>query len=78
MKNKLPVSSRALMQRINRKLKESDEVLRTARGDRWRHETGDYYIIDIRRNTFTEKDVNLEEKGRDLGVLKPYEALVED
>lgn len=70
----VPVSTRALIQRINRKLAERDQVLRTARGERARTELGDYFVIDVHRNVLTLYRVNLEVLGRELGALQPWEA----
>lgn len=72
------MSLRALIQRINRALARSDEVLRSTRGDRWRSTLGDYYVLDINRNLVCAKHVVPEDLGRELGVLREYETLVED
>ncbi len=80
-----PVSMRALTQRINRRLKRQDQVLKAARGARARVELGDYYIRDSRVPYFEVGDswfirghVDPEALGRELGVLQPYEALVDN
>lgn len=78
---KVPVSERALLQRVNRRLAKDGEQLRTAR--RFRdgvdsHETsklGRYYALDLSRNIVTAAHVNLENRARELGVLKAWEAL---
>ena len=44
----VPVSERALIQRINRKLASDLEVLKTARGRRAEFDLGRYYVIDLR------------------------------
>jgi hypothetical protein len=75
--NTVPVSVRALIQRINRKLAPEGEALRTTRR-RWRSNLGDYYLVDLNRNFVTQQRVNLEALGRELGVLSPWEALVEE
>ena len=36
---------------------------------------GDYYVIDYRRNFVVQKDVDIEDLARELGVLKPWEEL---
>jgi hypothetical protein len=77
-KTKVPVTMRALMQRINRKLKPDDEVLKVARSERVEQELGKYYTLDHRRNVLIHKDVDPEELGRELGVLRDYEKVVED
>src|SRR5262249_50034345 len=79
---KLPVTMRALTQRINRKLSERRQRLYKARGARqgiakgWT-QTGDYYVVDTRGNVLVSGHVNPEELGRELGVLKPWEAVGE-
>jgi hypothetical protein len=73
---KAPVSRRALIQRINRQLAKQDEHLRINRSTRW-PELGTYYIVDIRRNTITVKDVDLEAKAQELSAIRDWEALTE-
>jgi len=46
----VPVSERALIQRINRALAKEGEKLKKARGVRTILSVGDYYILDIQRN----------------------------
>jgi hypothetical protein len=71
----LPITERALVQRINRKLKGQGEALRTTRGRRG--DLGDFYVVDLNRNFVVDKHVDLEECGRELGVLKPHERMAE-
>jgi hypothetical protein len=71
----VPVSLRALVQRVNRALKKKGRLLKAARGERARTEVGDYYLIDVERNFLTDKHVNVEVLGRELGVLQPWEVL---
>ena len=66
------VTMRALMQRINRKLEQNDQRLRTARGS----DLGRYYILDFKHNSVVKRHVDPEALGRDFGVLKDYELLV--
>ena len=79
---KAKVSRRALLQRINRKLlaeAEGDaaraDQVRTSRGDKARQELGAFYRVDVGRNSIAEKDVDLEELGRELKVLAAWERL---
>jgi hypothetical protein len=75
---KVPVTVRALIARINRKLKASDEVLKATRGEgRARQEFGDFYVLDFNRNAVMQKNVDPEQLGRELGVLKPWEEVQE-
>ena len=73
----VPVSVRALIQRINRNLAKDQKQLKSTRGDRWRNELGDYYIIDENLNAVIEKHVTLEVLGRDLCCLSAWEAVSE-
>lgn len=67
---KKPVSRRALVQRINRKLAKRGHRLKAGRGEG----VGDYYIAKGKQIT---PHVNIERLGRDMGVLHPYERLEE-
>ena len=72
---KVPVSERALVQRVNRVLGKDDEQLKKARSGRTSQGVGEFYTIDIRRNCVVKQDVDIEKMGRTLGVLKNYEQL---
>jgi hypothetical protein len=74
----VPVSERALVQRINRHLKKRDAVLKATRGGQAREELGDYYVIDGARNIVSAKHVDVEALGRELGALMPYERVAVD
>jgi hypothetical protein len=73
----VPVTVRAIVQRINRALAKKGEQLRASRGDQARTELGDYYVIDLHRNTLVLYRVNLDALGRKLGVLRPWERVEE-
>ena len=75
MKNKVPVTQRALIQRINRALEKEGQILKTTRGNKWRSSLGDYYVVDLNRNTMISTHVDLEELGREIKVLAPYESM---
>ena len=70
----VPVTMRALIQRINRKLRQDDQRLRTARG--WFSDLDHYYILDFKHNSVVKGHVDPEALGREFGVLKDYELLV--
>ena len=79
---KVPVTMRALVQRINRKLAKDDQQLRKHRGPRffsgsWGLSPGDYYIRDVRHPNIVEWQVDVEELGHETGVLRPWEKLME-
>jgi hypothetical protein len=76
-KERVPVTPRALVQRINRALAADDEELRKSRGMRAFLDLGHYYTIDKRQNFIARKEVDIEELGRSLNVLKPHEALAD-
>lgn len=71
----LTVTERALVQRINRKLKAKGEILKRTRGERAVLEVGDYWVLDMYRNTVVLKQVNIEALGRKLEVIQPWEKL---
>ncbi len=81
--SKVPISHRALMQRINRALTKEDERLckaRPSRGEgltREQLECGDYYVINTRGNMVTTKHVDIEALGRELEVLAEWESLAD-
>lgn len=72
-----PVTTRALIQRINRKLKPENEILKTSRGARCRQDMGDYFIIDFFSNVVIAQHVDPETLGRELEVLKAWEHVAE-
>lgn len=67
--HKMPVSLKAVMARINRKLAADDEQLRAVRG------SGNYFIVNTKINSVTRYNVDLEKLARELGVLKEWETL---
>ena len=72
--NKVPVTTRAVLQRINRRLGADDEMVKKSRGA-GAYALGDYYRIDVAKNFVVEKHVDPEALARRLGVLADYEAL---
>jgi hypothetical protein len=78
-KQMVSVSQRALIQRINRILAKRGgapgELLRAARGTRARQDLGDYYVVDLLHNRVINTNVDLEEFGREVEALAPYESL---
>lgn len=77
----VPVSKRALIQRINRKLRadaDGDSLanrVHATRGGRARQELGEYYLLHTRQNRILEADVDLEAFGRKVKALEPWEQL---
>jgi hypothetical protein len=54
------VSEAAVLLRCNRILRKEDEQLIVPRGDRYRAEVGDLYIVDLNRNAIIAKHVDLD------------------
>lgn len=74
MNTKAPVSERALLARINRKLaKDGEKLLRCKQSSRAYAELGDYYIVDTGANVILSKNCDLECIGRESGVLAAWE-----
>jgi len=73
MANEVLVSTGALLKRINRALQEYDQVVRTSRSERARFDLGRFYLVNTSVNGICGKYVDLEETGRELGVLADYE-----
>lgn len=72
---RVKITERALFQRINRRLKQDNEQLRTARSTSVEQSVGQYFIVDLNRNAITTQYVDLEKLGRELGVIQPWEEL---
>ena len=56
-RSKVPVTMRAVIAHINRKLRPDDEVVKVPRG-RWRNELGDFYILNFNRNWVVNKNID--------------------
>lgn len=69
----VPVSLRALTQRINRKLASERQRLVVGRGKHELDLFGDYYVRGERGVILVQVDV--EALGRKLGALKPWQRL---
>jgi hypothetical protein len=76
-RRKVPVSERALVQRVNRKLKEKNEKVLKSRSNGGGLTRGEYYLLDTDHHALVHESVDLEGMGRELGVLKDWEALAE-
>ncbi len=75
---KVVVSKSALLQRINRKLRKQNEVLKVAKGDRLKQDLGDFYIVDFHMNAVVGMRCDPVALAEELGVLKPFEVAAED
>ena len=70
-----PVTLKAIIARINRKLKPDFETLKTSRGALTASSLGEHYLIDFRRNAILDTHVDPETYARELGVMAGYEFL---
>lgn len=73
----VPVTTRATIQRINRKLAPDYQRLRVTRGERWRGELGDFFVVDEFHNTIAQTHVDVEALAKDMGVLRAWESKVD-
>jgi hypothetical protein len=75
-RNRAPVSKRALIQRVNRKLATEKQTLKTwRRSEMGRYDAGDLYLLDLSYNSILREYVDLDTFARELGVLTDYEEL---
>lgn len=75
-----PVSLGAIIARVNRKLAQDGEKLRTARSQAERTEVhmGHYYVIDIDRNAVLRGNIDPEALARELGVMSSAEKVAQE
>lgn len=77
MKN-IPITTRAVFQRLNRALAKDLRVLKKCReSSRWHRDLGDYYIIDADRNSIVDTHVDLEKLAKQMKLIQPFEKVVE-
>jgi hypothetical protein len=70
----IPLTQRALYQRLARALARSGRTLRKTRAAPARSAIGDYYVVD--RNGIVAHHVDLVQLAREIGVLQSYEHLI--
>jgi hypothetical protein len=70
-----PVTTSALVGRINRKLAPDEQSLRTPRGRHARVQLGAFHIVYVRLKVMVMTHVNVGALGRELGVLESYEGV---
>lgn len=63
-----PHARRNTIKRINRKLAADDRRLVATRGERWRSDLGDYYIVDLHSGNLEAQHVDIDELARELAV----------
>jgi hypothetical protein len=71
---KVPISMRALVQRINRALPDGQQ-LKTPRGHA-RSSLGDFYVLNIARSWIVKHHVDPVALARELECLQPWEEVV--
>jgi hypothetical protein len=74
---KIPITERALLQRINRKLDKKNHKIHKARG--MIKEQCDFYRLNTNTNIVVEylTDEGLEKVGRELKVMQEFEKLAD-
>ena len=73
----MTITESALIQRIRRKLRNTDYMLRKARFERQQVDCGRYYVSDVYLNAHIWDHLNLEAYARELGVLRVDEFVAE-
>ena len=73
----VPVTRRAVMQRVNRKLGQRNEALRAWRTSSQEYTAGDLYHLDFDANAVLDVNVDLEPFAREVGALQPWEEIAE-
>jgi hypothetical protein len=72
---KAPVSRRALIQRLNRKLAKDGLTVKKTTGKQAKVEVGEFFVLDLERGFVTEKHVELEKFAHKHGVLAEWERM---
>ncbi|MGY8631848.1 hypothetical protein RAD15_05030 [Bradyrhizobium sp. 14AA] len=74
--HKVPIT-RALILRINRKLKLEQQRMRSCRrSSRWWGDLGNFYVVDLNRNAILGSHIDPETYGRELGVVHAFEKVI--
>jgi hypothetical protein len=76
---RLPITERALVQRLRRHLsKDNERLLTNRRPERFGPAfVGKYYILDG-RNIMTDHNVDIVKMAKELGAIRPWEQLIEE
>jgi hypothetical protein len=72
---KVKITEQELVRRINRKLALNVEGLEKSSGGQSHNATGDNYIIEFNHDKIITTNVDLENLGKELGVLRDFEEL---
>jgi hypothetical protein len=73
----VPVTRRALIQRLNRRLSEDHQVLKKSREGFVRSNLGEYYILNLDLNQVDAMHVDPEILAKKLKVLAPWEIIID-
>ena len=81
-KKRIPITERAVIQRINRAYIKLDgdkgrKLIKT-RGEQAKVDLGDYFVLHRQLNAVMDKDVDPESLARELEALADYEYLFEE
>ena len=75
---KVPVTMRALTQRIDRMLAAGGKRLKAAgRNERIRETFGDFFVLDLYTSAVTQRHLDPEKFGREHGLMQPWETLAD-
>ena len=69
----VPITERALLQRINRKLVHDDQIMKRAR--HLNSDLGWIYVVDRQQNAVVAAHCDIEAWGRAMDCLAAYESL---
>lgn len=75
---RIPVTRRAVLQRINRKLAHQGERLLVSRSQAEKAACGDYYRVNSNNHVTSPLTTSLEEEAKALGVLRPWETIEDE
>jgi hypothetical protein len=73
----VPLTERAVFQRVNRRLEKEGAKLMKARGESY-GTVGKFYVVDRRKNMVTETHVNLGRYARKIGAIEKWEELLDE
>ncbi|MBZ5527075.1 MAG: hypothetical protein LAN71_04110 [Acidobacteriia bacterium] len=71
----VPVSERAIVQRLNRAMGKEGLRLKKARSTQTETSVGEWYVIDITRNFVAQQDVDLAKLAKKWKVLAAWETV---
>lgn len=74
MREKVEITARALLQRVNRAKKAEKIIIKKSRASQVAS-LGQYFAVDLNLHFVCQKDVNLLVLAREIGVLEPWETL---